>query len=108
MLTVDLGKDDAVALSAGGYALAHIAGDLDGGAAYIELALVLNPNLAGTWLNSGWVRIWLGEPDLAIEHLARAMRLSPLARMNLTLPSHCMARNRVKVIKLWLPLQSGL
>ena len=23
-------------------------------------------------------RIWLGEPDLAIEHLARAMRLSPL------------------------------
>ena len=75
---VELGKDDAIALSAGGYALAHIAGDLDGGAAFIERALVLNPNLAGTWLNSGWVRIWLGESEVAIEHLARAMRLSPL------------------------------
>jgi TolB-like protein/tetratricopeptide (TPR) repeat protein len=75
---VELGKDDAVALSAGSYALAHIAGDLNGGAAFIERALVLNPNLAGTWLNSGWVRIWLGESEVAIEHLARAMRLSPL------------------------------
>jgi TolB-like protein/Tfp pilus assembly protein PilF len=74
---VELGKDDAIALSAGGYALAHIAGDLDGGAAFIERALVLNPNLAGTWLNSGWVRVWLGESEVAIEHLARAMRLSP-------------------------------
>ena len=27
---------------------------------------------------SGWTRRWLGEPDSAIEHLARAMRLSPL------------------------------
>jgi adenylate cyclase len=24
------------------------------------------------------VRVWLGNPDVAIEHLARAMRLSPL------------------------------
>ena len=30
------------------------------------------------WLFSGWVRIWLGEPEMAIEHFARAMRLSPL------------------------------
>ena len=75
---VELGKDDAIALSAGGYALAHIAGDLDSGVAFIERALELNPNLAGTWLNSGWVRVWLGEPEVAIEHLARAMRLSPL------------------------------
>jgi tetratricopeptide (TPR) repeat protein len=74
---VELGRDDAIALSAGGYALAHIAGDLEGGAAFIDRALVLNPNLAGTWLNSGWVRVWLGESEVAIEHLARAMRLSP-------------------------------
>ncbi len=77
-LAVDLGKDDAVALSAGGYALAHITGDHDGAIAYIERALALNPNLAGTWLNSGWVRTWRGEWQVAIEHLARAMRLSPL------------------------------
>ena len=74
---VELGKDDAIALSAGGYVLAHIAGDLEGGAAFIERALVLNPNLAAAWLNSGWVRVWLGEREVAIEHLVRAMRLSP-------------------------------
>ena len=75
---VELGKDDAVALSAGGITFAHVAGDLDGGIAFIERALLLNPNLAGAWLNSGWVRVWLGEAEVAIEHLARAMRLSPL------------------------------
>src|SRR6185437_10188090 len=32
----------------------------------------------GGWRRSGWVRVWLGQPELAIEHLARAMRLSPL------------------------------
>src|SRR5262249_44755222 len=74
---VDLGKADAVALSAGGYALAHIAGELEDGSAFIERALALNPNLAAGWLNSGWVKIWLGEPEVALKHLAQAMRLSP-------------------------------
>jgi tetratricopeptide (TPR) repeat protein len=39
---------------------------------------LLNPNLARSWNLSGWVRTWLGEPEIAIEHLERAMRLSPL------------------------------
>jgi tetratricopeptide (TPR) repeat protein len=40
---------------------------------------MLNPNAAAAWLASGTVRTFLGgEPDHAIEHLARAMRLSPL------------------------------
>jgi class 3 adenylate cyclase len=74
---VELGKDDAVALCTAGFALAH-AYDRNGGAAFIDRALVLNPNLAAAWLYSGWVNVWLGKPALAIEHLARAMRLSPL------------------------------
>ena len=44
----------------------------------IDRALVLNPNLTQNWLFGGWVKIWLGEPDAAIEYLARAMRPSPL------------------------------
>jgi tetratricopeptide (TPR) repeat protein len=75
---MELGKDDATALSAAGFALAYIVGDLDDGAAFIDQALTLNPNLATAWINSGFVRVFLGELDLAIEHLARAMRLSPL------------------------------
>jgi TolB-like protein len=75
---VELGKDDAVALSRGGHALVWFARDLDNGAAFIDRALVLNPNLAAAWNLSGWVRAYRGELDLAIEHHARAMRLSPL------------------------------
>jgi adenylate cyclase len=75
---VALVRDDATALGAGGFALAFVVGDLDDGVAFIDRALTLNPNMASAWHYSGWARIWLGEPDLAIEHLAHAMRLSPL------------------------------
>jgi adenylate cyclase len=75
---VELGKDDAVALSRGGHALAWFVRDIDSGAAFIDRALVLNPNLAAAWNLSGWVRAYRGELDLAIDHHARAMRLSPL------------------------------
>jgi TolB-like protein len=74
----ELGKDDAIALSTGGLALAYVTGDLEGGVALIDRALALNPNLTTAWYASGWVRAFLGETDLAIDHVARAMRLSPL------------------------------
>jgi TolB-like protein len=75
---VELGRDDAVALARGGHALAHFAGDLDGGIALHDRALMLNPNLAAAWFLGGFLRVWLGEPDGAIAHFERAMRLSPL------------------------------
>ena len=75
---VELGKDDAIALAASGYALAYVVRDLEVGAALIDRALVLNSNLAEAWICGGWVKNWLGEPEAAIERFARAMRLSPL------------------------------
>ena len=75
---VDLGADDAVALSAGGYTLAFVVHDLDAGAAFIDRALVVNPNLASAWQNSGWVKAFLGEPEEAIQRLTHMLRLSPL------------------------------
>jgi TolB-like protein/tetratricopeptide (TPR) repeat protein len=72
------GRDDAVALAFGGLALAYVAGDLEGGRALINRALILNPNLTTAWYASGWVNSFVGETDVAIEHLAWAMRLSPL------------------------------
>ncbi|HEX5213576.1 MAG TPA: winged helix-turn-helix domain-containing tetratricopeptide repeat protein [Pseudolabrys sp.] len=75
----ELGQDDAAALALAGLALGYVVGDLDGGVALADRALALNPNLATAWYASGTVRIFRGgEPDIAIEHLARAMRLSPL------------------------------
>ena len=75
---IELGPDDAVALSGGGYALVFVAHDLDNGPAFIERALVLNPNLSWALHSSGWTKAFLGDPDAAIQHLTHAMRLSPL------------------------------
>jgi TolB-like protein/tetratricopeptide (TPR) repeat protein len=75
---VELGRDDAVALARGGYGLCLLAGEFESGIAFVDRALRLNPNLATTWVLSGLLRNFTGETDLAIEHLARAMRLSPL------------------------------
>jgi TolB-like protein len=78
---IELGKDDAEALSWAGFALAYVVGDLDNAATALDRALVLNPNLAGAWNLRGWVSIYLGKPEAAIDPLAHAMRLSPLDRL---------------------------
>jgi TolB-like protein len=75
---VHLGGDDPVALYMGGYALAFVAHEFDDAAAFMDRGLAVNPNLARAWMLSVWLRVWRGEPDLALEHSAHAMRLSPL------------------------------
>ncbi len=77
-LAVELGRDDAVALTRGGHALGHLTGDLDAGIALIDRARLLNPNLAPAWYLGGILRALRGETDAAIENLAHATRLSPL------------------------------
>jgi TolB-like protein len=77
-LAVALGRDDAVALTRGGHALAHLAGEVDGGIALLDRARLLNPNLAPAWFLGGILRALRGETDAAIEHLNHAVRLSPL------------------------------
>jgi TolB-like protein/Tfp pilus assembly protein PilF len=72
-----IGRDDAVALYTAGMALAYCVGELDDGAAMIERALALNPNAAWAWLFSGWTKVWQGEPERALERIARAAALSP-------------------------------
>ena len=73
-----LGKYDAVALAAGGYALLIVVGDIEDAAAFADRALLLNPNLPSAWLLSGCVSVGLGEPDAAIERMLHMIRLSPL------------------------------
>ncbi|MFI5017369.1 MAG: winged helix-turn-helix domain-containing tetratricopeptide repeat protein [Dongiales bacterium] len=75
---VELGKDDAVALTRAGHALGHLAGDIEGGIALLDRAALLNPNLAAAWFLGGFLRAWRGDSEGAIEHFTRAMRLSPL------------------------------
>jgi TolB-like protein/DNA-binding SARP family transcriptional activator len=73
----ELGAEDAVALAAAGVGLAYVAGDIDDGRALLQRSLILNPNLAMAWLFSGWANVWSGAPEVALEELAHAMRLSP-------------------------------
>jgi TolB-like protein/Flp pilus assembly protein TadD len=75
---VERGKDDAIALSRGGYGLCVHAGEFDRARFFVDRALQLSPNLASAWMLSGLVRGFTGDPDIAIVHLANAMRLSPL------------------------------
>jgi TolB-like protein len=75
---VNLGRNDAVALTRGGHALAHFSRDLDAGIDFLDKALVLNPNLAAAWFLGGFLRIWRGEPEEAIKRFEHAMRQSPL------------------------------
>jgi len=73
----ELGKDDAIALARGGIVLAYTGTELEDARGFIDRALELDPNLAAAWHFSGWVSVYLGEPERAIEHQSRALRLSP-------------------------------
>ncbi len=73
-----LAKDDAVALCSAGFTLAVLAGETDNGADFIDRALAIDPNMAWGWYCSGLVRLWLGQPGVALDHNCRAIRLSPV------------------------------
>jgi adenylate cyclase len=63
---------------------AHVFGyfdqDINSAIALVDRALVLNPSYASGWYWSGVVRNWVGRPDLALEHFATFLRLSPRER----------------------------
>ena len=46
----------------------------------VDQAFAFNPSFARGWCLSGLLRVWAGQPDLAIEHLETALRLSPRER----------------------------
>src|SRR5271169_260946 len=74
---LDTGKEDPETLWMAGLAIADLAGEHAAGMNAIDRSLALNPNSAYAWNASGWMRCG-SKPDLAIEALERAMRLSPL------------------------------
>jgi tetratricopeptide (TPR) repeat protein len=75
---VELDRNDATVLARAAFVHARLVRDLGIAASYSERAQTLNPNLAIAWAVSGWVKLWLGEPEIGIEHFSRAIRLSPL------------------------------
>jgi TolB-like protein len=73
----EYGREDAVALSSAAFALGYVVGDIENCDAMIDKALELNPNLAWAWYFGAWVKVWLGQPEAAIERVTRALRLNP-------------------------------
>ncbi len=76
-IVMRIGQDDGLALSHAAWPVAYILRDLTSAKRLIDRAVFLNPNLAIAWTNSGWINVWLGNPDTALDHLGRAQRLDP-------------------------------
>ena len=75
-------RDDPVVLAYGAYVLAYFGEDIVAANALIDRALELNPSFAVGWWRSGWLRLWAGQPDLAIKQFETGLRLSPRVRMH--------------------------
>jgi adenylate cyclase len=73
--------DDPGTMANAALALASFGEDIGAMMALVDRALALNPNYAHGWLLSGILRIWAGQPDIAIEHVDASLRLSPRARV---------------------------
>ena len=76
--TVELGRDDAIALSSAGIVRLRVVGDFETSTALIDQALALNPNLVQAWYGGSFVRNCKGEPEAALEYLKHVIRLSPI------------------------------
>ena len=78
---LEVAGDDPAIMANAAQALAYFGEDIGAMKALVDRALVLNPNFARGWHISGGLRMWAGEPDVAIEHVEIALRLSPRARV---------------------------
>jgi adenylate cyclase len=72
--------DDPGVLGRVAYVLAYFGEDIDAAIELIDRALTLNPSFANGWVISGTLRLWAGQPELAIDHFETSLLLSPHAR----------------------------
>jgi TolB-like protein/class 3 adenylate cyclase len=81
---LQVASDDPETLANAALALAYFGEDISAMIALVDRALALNPSFARGWHISGTLRLWAGQPDLAIEHIGTSMRLSPRARVGMS------------------------
>jgi adenylate cyclase len=72
-----MGADDPGVLGRAAMVLGRFGEDLDAALALINRALVLNPSFAYGWYWSGWLHLFAGQAEQAIEHFETSMRLNP-------------------------------
>jgi adenylate cyclase len=79
-----VGGDDPTILVNAAAALAYFGEEIGTMMALVDCALTVNPSFARGWHVSGVLRLWAGQPDLAVEHLERSLRFSPRARVGMS------------------------
>jgi adenylate cyclase len=79
------GGDDPGILANAALVLGQFGEDIGAMIGLVDRALALNPSFARGWYVSGFLRLWAGQPDLAIAHAENALRLSPRERVGVPL-----------------------
>ncbi|MBV8505093.1 MAG: winged helix-turn-helix domain-containing protein [Alphaproteobacteria bacterium] len=75
------GSEDPNVLALAGFVLGYFGGEIDVSLGLIDRCLVLNPSSARGWHWSGLLRVFAGQPDVAIQHFQNYLRLSPRDHM---------------------------
>src|SRR5262249_14709442 len=78
---LEVAGDDPGILANVAQALGYFGEDIGAMMAWVDRALALIPSSARGCTISGLLRLWAGQPDIAIEHENAALRLSPRARV---------------------------
>jgi adenylate cyclase len=107
---LEVAEDNPGILANTAQALAFFGEDIDAMITLVDRALTLNPSFARGWYISGILRLWAGQPDMAIEHLETSLRLSPRARVGPAFvaigAAHLVSRRFVEAVpKLILAIQ---
>ncbi|SRR5712691_1771303 len=93
---LEVAGDDPNILATAAFALAAFGEDIGAMMALVDRALALNPSFARGWYLSCNLRLWAGQPDIAIEHAEASLRLSPRVRTGFPLhiigEAHFLAR----------------
>ena len=78
---LEVAENDPGILANAALVLAYFGEDIGAMIGLVDRALALNPSFARGWFVSGLLRVWAGQPDLAIEHVETSLRLSPRERI---------------------------
>ena len=77
---LQIDADEPSVLANAAFVLGYFGEDIDAAIRLMDRSLVLNPSFAWGWLLNGFLHLWAGLTDLAIQHLETSLRLNPRDR----------------------------
>jgi len=109
---LEVGENDPGILANAALVLAQFGEDIGAMIGLVDRALALNPSYARGWFLSSLLRLFAGQPDLAIEHVETSRRLSPRERIGtplLVMGAACFFKRRFDeaAAKLLLAIQDN-